>query len=450
LSCGPAVGVEVNHAAAVVAGNFIGTDPTGKTALGNYAAGVLVDNGSADTVIGPRNVISGNGSAAGGTGVVIGGGGPTQNYIAGNLIGTDASGMNALGNVGPGVYLATDSGQNYVGNRNIISGNITNGIEDDGNANTLVGNYIGTNAFGTAALPNGCDGILLFDASNTLVGFSGPASRNVISGNGLPGGCSGSGYGVDVSGATTGAQIEGNYIGTSSSGATALGNLAAGIILQGTSNHTQVGGFTAAAKNVVSGNADDGIDALDSGYDTIAGNFIGTNAGGTGPLGNVNFGVYVTSSNSRIGENVIAFNGAKTALDGVQVDTGTGNTISGNSIFSNGGLGISLVNNGNNNQSAPVIDSVTTVGTTTEIKAHLVGVPNETYVAEFFASAVCDPSGGGEGQKLIASDTDPLDAGGNLSYDIHVHALSPAMKVVTATATRLSTNDTSGFSNCSH
>ena len=80
-----------------------------------------------------------------------------SNIIAGNFIGTNAAGSAALGN-SYGVY-ALNGQYNTIGGttpaaRNVISGNSTEGVYiDTANFNTVAGNYIGTNADGTAQLP---------------------------------------------------------------------------------------------------------------------------------------------------------------------------------------------------------------------------------------------------------------------------------------------------------
>ena len=97
-----------------VAGNFIGTDPTGMIAMGNGGFGVVSITGVTNNVIGgpsaaDRNLISGN---AGSFTVFISGASASGNLVQGNYIGTDASGTAALGNsVGVGIW----NGSNTVG-----------------------------------------------------------------------------------------------------------------------------------------------------------------------------------------------------------------------------------------------------------------------------------------------------------------------------------------------
>jgi uncharacterized repeat protein (TIGR01451 family) len=145
------------------------------------------------------------------------------NNIQGNYIGTDFSGGSPLGNSGAGVEINGTAGNNIggitAGFGNLISGN-TGGILISGgalaNANLIQGNLIGTNATGTAAVANG-KGIFINGAQNNTVGGTSVAARNVISGNTFEGiKVSGA--------LASGTQITGNYIGVQSDGTSALAN----------------------------------------------------------------------------------------------------------------------------------------------------------------------------------------------------------------------------------
>ena len=161
--------------------------------------------------------------------------------------------------------------------------------------------------------------------------------------------------------------ISGNYIGTDAGGRIAVGNQI-GLFLGPRAANNLIGGDTPDSANVISGNQFVGI-WLEGGPDicrfyTIKGNYIGTDYLGLNPLGNLDDGIYfgqVAQSNFVGPNNVIAFNGG----DGVQVDTptATGNLITRNRIFTNGGLGIRLSNGGNSGIPAPAIQS-TTFGST--------------------------------------------------------------------------------------
>lgn len=161
----------------VIQSNYIGTDSTGQVALGNTNSGIFVNevpnNTIGGTTTGTRNIISGNFSY----GVTINGNGSTGNRVQGNYIGTDATGMNSVGNVSGGVCICggstTTIGGTSAAARNIISGNTNYGIriEFTGAVNNVVqGNYIGLNVAGTGALPNSTGVYITGAGSNTIGG----------------------------------------------------------------------------------------------------------------------------------------------------------------------------------------------------------------------------------------------------------------------------------------
>ena len=141
--------------------------------------------------------------------------------------------------------------------------------------------------------------------------------------------------------------------------------------------------------------------------------------------------------------NIIAFNGGQ----GVLVDTGAGNAIRRNSIHSNDGFGIALINGGNNNQAAPTVTRWTSVGGTTKVWLSLTSTPSTTFSIDVFRNAACDPSGFGEGQAFLGTAMLTTDAGGTGSVIAVFGVGTPLNQFITATATS-PTNDTSDFSNC--
>jgi hypothetical protein len=150
-----------------VSGNYIGLAASGTTKLGN-GIGVVISWGAQNNTIGgdtegERNVISGNDQ----DGVIIFENNTTGNIVSGNYIGTDKNGTANLGNTQNGVYIGYGAQNNTVGGdtdgeRNVISGNGENGVyiyEIETINNTASGNYIGTDANGTADLGNGGRGL---------------------------------------------------------------------------------------------------------------------------------------------------------------------------------------------------------------------------------------------------------------------------------------------------
>ena len=278
------VGVRLASAGGnTVAGNWIGLSASG-TADGN-GTGVLIESGSNTNTVGgttaaDRNLISGNTS-----GVAIDG--TTDNVVEGNYVGTNKSGSTAVANA-TGVVVRNGATTNTIGGttaaaRNVISGNATDGVQITGGsatANTVSGNRIGTNAGGTAALPNATGVVIEADASANTVGGSTAGERNLISGNGD--------YGVDISAFnapnfTPHNVVAGNYIGTNAVGTAALAN-GTGVFVTGAAN--TIGGGSAAQRNVISGNTTDGVLVDDIVLNVVAGNRIGTNAAGNAPLPN--------------------------------------------------------------------------------------------------------------------------------------------------------------------
>ena len=332
-------GVEITGAGTsdnVVAGNRIGTDATGKVGLPN-ADGVAIEMGAADntvggTAAGAANVISGNDFI----GLGISDTGTTGNLVAGNRIGTDATGQVALAN-GSGVTINTGAADNTVGGTGAGSGNVISGNVNDGvdiflvgtTGNLVAGNWIGTNAEGTAALGNSGDGVNIFSAAtgNTIGGTTSTA-LNLISGN--------QGDGVELTGSgTTGNLVAGNLIGTDTSGAQPLANLGAGVLVLDTAANT-IGGPVAGAHNVISGNADYGVSIIATPGTLVANNLIGTDIRGTAALANAVAGIDISGASGTTigGTTVLARNVISGDLgDGVQVEgASTGTIVEGNYV----------------------------------------------------------------------------------------------------------------------
>jgi len=199
----------------LIEGNFLGTDPSGTLAQGNQTRGVFITGNSSNNNIGGsdpavRNLISGNGER----GIFLLSS-AVDNVIQGNLIGTDISGTIALGNDN-GINIQPSSTGNLVGGSqpgegNVISGNVTDGIEIVGFAgspamdNLVQGNFIGTDVTGTQPLGNGGNGISIVGANvgPNLIGGTSVSQGNTIAFNQLAG--------VSVNN-TTGQSILGNSI----------------------------------------------------------------------------------------------------------------------------------------------------------------------------------------------------------------------------------------------
>ncbi|MFO0043247.1 MAG: Calx-beta domain-containing protein [Pseudomonadota bacterium] len=186
--------------------------------------------------------------------------------VEGCYIGTDVSGMIAVPNrlgviaggnpFGGGFSSNVRVGGSLPRQRNVISGQTSDGINAGGANFQILGNLIGTNAAGTAALGNATGmrlsgGVGFFQ----IVGGADASSRNVISGNGR---------GVVIAGAgpTNGTRVIGNFIGTDVTGTLPLGNGNLGIELSTGVNGVQpplVGGTLAGEGNVIAFNGTQGV-----------------------------------------------------------------------------------------------------------------------------------------------------------------------------------------------
>jgi hypothetical protein len=287
-------GVFIDADNTVIAGNFIGTNAAGTSDLGNGADGVSIRS-SGNVVGGPanaaQNVISGNGE----NGVSVRLAGATNNTISNNHIGTDENAEEDLGNSvsgvcvedAPGVIVGGDApggaGQDAGGEQgegNIISGNNEHGVEiigDGASGSKVLGNYIGVNRNGNgfSNIGNTLDGVLVSTATQVEIGGTtgttpdGPCAGlcNVISDNGR--------HGVEIANSTSASnKVLGNRIGTDRNGGSDFGNVQDGVLVQSSGN--VIGGTSAAARNVISGNDQYGVHLSGSGStdNEVLGNFI--------------------------------------------------------------------------------------------------------------------------------------------------------------------------------
>ncbi|MBX3292159.1 MAG: VCBS repeat-containing protein [Acidobacteria bacterium] len=278
-----------------------------------------------------NNTISGNSD----NGISIFG---NENTVTNNRIGTNSAGTAVIG----GPPDDRQDGIHLIGTLNIVSGNTISGnsrgvqvfrgssTDPIPSNNRIEGNFIGTNASGTAGLGNLSDGVYLSNnAIDNKIGGLTPGAGNVISGNGH--------NGIRIAHFSNPGEvapfenkIQGNRIGTDVTGNSAIANGRAGVKISGGISN-RIGGAGAempAARNIISGNTDDGVQIVDgSAVNRIMGNYIGTRADGTSALGNGRNGIFVDTSavGTQIGgtepnsENIVAFN----AANGIQMSGGT-------------------------------------------------------------------------------------------------------------------------------
>ncbi len=332
--------------------NIIGTDDAGSTVIPNGRNGIVIGEGSFSNTIGPGNVISGNV----GSGVQISDGGSIGNIVAGNFIGTSADGSSALPNESMGIIILGGAADNAIGPQNVISGNTIDGvhIRDVGSdRNVVTGNLIGLDATGMNPLGNLRNGVAIFlGAATNIVGGLAFEDRNVISANDR-GIIIAEGIGATP---TSNNIILGNFIGLDSSGMRAVGNHSHGVLIVGPP--PGAAGNQIGPSNVISGNDSVGVGLSDPDTvnNTIFGNMIGTDATGGADLGNGRDGIFVKdgASGNTIGPNNIISNNIR---EGVRIEgvASVSNTITHNSISMNTGLGIIIVGLGNGGIQPPLL-----------------------------------------------------------------------------------------------
>ncbi len=319
----------------IIQGNYFGTDVTGMTRL--QAASVILES--------PNNTVGGSDFGAGN--LLLGGVFITSdgNSVQGNLIGTDVTGMNGL-DLGSGIKI-TDGSNNLIGGdssaaRNVIA-NVGDAIaivasaDEIADSNQIINNYIGVKINGAEALGNYGAGIVLETPPFTNAQITNTIIRNnIISNSGL--GNAEFGDGIRIERGARYTVIQDNKIGTDQNGELDFGNRNAGIYLHDGKNSTIV-------NNVVSGNREGIVLALQSDNNTVQGNRIGVNANGSSALGNEDIGILIDfSKNNLIGgtspaqANIIGANGGGSYFEAgiVLHDTQTqGNIIQGNYIGTN-------------------------------------------------------------------------------------------------------------------
>jgi M6 family metalloprotease-like protein len=432
--------------------NIVGTDGDGTNDANE--GNIIADNKDYGISIwrNDSNVVAGNwvGVAA-------------DNTALGNVTGgihiAAGSTFNRIGTDGDGVSDDVE--------RNVISGNLNRGIFSSGtwginSENVIAGNYIGTDVTGMTAMGNGGDGVAI-TGENFRIGTDASADafnaneRNVIANNGR------AGIYLDNANGTV---VAGNYVGVAADGVTALGNALDGVELWNSFNNT-IGGTTVAERNVISANTRNGILIQRGSDNTIQGNSIGTTADGMTALGNGSGVSIVNSSNNSVEGNVIAHNAGNGAT---VVNAGSvGNTIRRNSIYSNGALGIDLGgdsvtpnDDGDQNveppippdtdtgpnelQNFPVLRSAS-VGGTPRVSGQLRSTQDSTFTIDFYASAELKQIGEFfvvEGERWVGSAVVTTNEFGVAGFSTTI-AEVVRYELMTATATN-SAGSTSEFS----
>lgn len=366
-----------------IQGNFLGLYPDGDTVSANgddniytYHSSTLIGtNGDGSNDAGERNLISGSGSY----GLFLDG----QSTVAGNFIGTDATGLLDRGNGSSGIQVDIDncivgtngdgSGDSYEGN--LISGNNNDGVTVANNIHgvKIAGNYIGTTATGLVGLGNNTEGVQVGNSLNTYLGsnydgVSHDYERNIIADNGAAN--------IRITSDNT-LYISNNYIGLGVDGSTQIGGGYRGVFLDQATN-IYVGSNGDGTNDENEGNyvvahTNEGIYVHRSGGNHhIFSNKVGVTATSTSiDAGNGASGIHVQSTGSNlvlnvtIGgsnaslENTVAFNGNVGGEYGIEVaDSDTDQIyILQNKMYNNHDIGIYIGSGANNDQVAPTISS---------------------------------------------------------------------------------------------
>jgi CSLREA domain-containing protein len=330
-----------------------------------------------------------------------------------NWIGVRPNGTADGNTYGVHAYSGSTIGGTAPAERNVISANIVGILVQGADGVVIQGNYIGTNPAGTASVGSQSLGILWADpGTNRVIGGTTAGARNVISGN------TNAGISSTSLPAADGWSVIGNYIGLNATGTAPIPNGVGIRVSQG--SDINIGGPTASERNIISGNSDAGIELSSPGSGILVqNNFIGTGPDRTSQLGNGSGGlgqggIAVTAGSPTIQQNVIAYSGG----DGIYVTgTTTDAEIIGNEFILNDGLAVDLGNNGvtandagdgdtgpNTLQNFPTVTSATTSPTGTSVTLNIqTGGPIGAALFTVYASASCDSSGNGEGERYVGA-----------------------------------------------
>ena len=396
-------GIDIFSDHNIVVNNLVGTDVTGTQALGNVSIGIHLE--------GSYNTIGGNlaweRNLISGNGVDGIRNEAPHNRFIGNYIGTDITGSSALANHHRG-FGTEQQPYNVIIENNLISGNLGDGIVIHGSYNQMTGNIIGLDATGAMVIKNSTP-VLLFESFNRLGGSS-VGEKNIISGNE---------NGIGIQGRDQ--IVIGNNIGTDASGKFLIGNGRNTIVCGG--NHNFFGGAAAEEGNIISGD-ENGLEFYEGKNYFVAGNSIGCDPANLAGIGDLRIGIDLFNcSDNYIGPG----NRIMHCEEGIRVigHYSEENTISRNSITQND-IGIRLLQGGNKEIAPPSITDFTT--------SSVSGTTVLNSIVEIFA----DP----EDEGMLYEGTVKSDSLGNFTFTIAKGLAGPN---VTATVTDMDGN-TSEFS----
>jgi len=425
---------------------YVGLSADG-SGLGNSGDGIHISFTSSNNLIGLNvaqvagvvgNVISMNGQ----NGITIDGG--SDNFIVANRIGTDPTGTIDYGNDQNGIWLTGGTTGNTIGGTayidtatgavndptgdkgtvtaifvvpplgNQISGNTANGVLIDSRSenNVLNGNFIGTTTDGNADLGNGLDGVLILNSNNNaLIGCTFVENPfvyyNVLSGNG------GNGLHVTNSDNTT---VQANFFGVGANNATVVGNDGNGILIDGDSEGTTVGGVIPLG-NVSGGNRLNGIYVTDTASDFITFNTFGGLFAFQGAAPNNQNGILIdsTGGGQTIRTNVLSGN----LQNGIQISGNArdvlidpnivGLNTNGSATLANGQNGLLIAGSAHNITVGGSTRSVIPQNTFSGNNGYGVAILDQAYAIHVLNSAIgtsatrLDALGNSAGGILMAS-----------------------------------------------
>ncbi len=319
--------------------------------------------------------------------------------VACNVIGLNSQGSDA-GNSNYGVKI--NGNNNIIGRLGSLAGNVVSDnffgivIEDAFSGNIIRGNFVGTNLDGSQDRGNANTGIgIAFGATNTTVGGSSVADRNVISGNDTDGV-----YLVSDGGNN---QVSGNFIGLNAAGTAGIPNSQNGVFFEDSDNNT-IGGTSNGEGNRIAFNREDGI-AVDS----------------------------ASRNNSFLANEIFSNNqlGIDLGNDGVTSnDNGDGDS------------------GANDKQNTPILAGALIDNNRMETQAVISSLPNSDFRIDFFASDTCDASGFGEGATFLGSGSMRTNSGGNGQLDITFPPVADGQQITAIATSNNGNGSTSEFSEC--
>jgi parallel beta-helix repeat protein len=418
-------GVTLNAGSITLNDDYIGLNLAGAKA-GNGGNGLYVSAASSGNLVGLNgssapgvvaNVISGNR----GSGIVLAG--SSDNILVDNRIGTNVAGTARKANRGNGIRITNGSRGNEIGGTaftntvtgkannptgskgtvtpvfvvpplgNLISGNSGSGltIETGSLDNVLNGNFIGTTASGNGALGNAANGVRFDHApGNSLVGCKFANNPfvyyNVVSGNGQDG------LRITSSDNVT---VQGNFFGVGANNTTIVENRFDGILVDGASKSTKVGGVIPLG-NVSAGNGRNGIEVAGRVRGFVTFNTFGGLLAFKGAAPNGNDGLLITSTGASNQVRTNVFSGNKE--NGIELaGNASGVTVSpnivglntkGNAVLPNGRNGLLIGGTAHGNIIGGTVPSVIPQNTFSGNKGYGVAITGLAHDNRVFGSFI--------------------------------------------------------------